>query len=80
MPVQTVEDLYSDAQLRDRGFFVPVEHPELGRSFEYPGAPYQLSETPFALRPSRSRRRADTAECCASGWVSLRSPRTRYLQ
>ncbi|MDP6422398.1 MAG: CoA transferase [SAR202 cluster bacterium] len=49
-PVQNVEDLTKDEQLRDREFFVDVEHPELDRSFKYPGAPYKLSETPWQLR------------------------------
>ena len=30
--------------LRARGFFVEVEHPELGHTVTYPGAPYQFSE------------------------------------
>ena len=49
-PVQTVDDLVKDEQLRDRGYFVDVEHPELERKFTYPGAPYKLSETPWQLR------------------------------
>jgi crotonobetainyl-CoA:carnitine CoA-transferase CaiB-like acyl-CoA transferase len=39
-----------DEQLRDRGYFVEVEHPELDRTFTYPGAPYKLSETPWQLK------------------------------
>ena len=49
-PVQTVADLVEDEQLRDRGYFVDVEHPELGKTIIYPGAPYMLSETPWRLK------------------------------
>lgn len=49
-PVRSPEELMDDEHLRvDRGFFVPVEHPELGRTIEYPGAPYQFSKTPYKI-------------------------------
>jgi len=48
--VRSPDEIVHDEHLRARGFFVSVEHPELGRSFEYAGAPYQFSETPWALR------------------------------
>ena len=32
-----------------RGYFVEVEHPELGRKFRYPGAPYLFSGTPWRV-------------------------------
>lgn len=49
-PVHTPRDLLQHPQLRARGFFVPLEHPELGETLLYPGAPYRLSETPWQLR------------------------------
>lgn len=49
-PVNTLEDLFSDPHLIDRGFFVPLEHPELGETFIYPGAPMKMEETPWRLR------------------------------
>jgi len=48
--VRSPDEIVEDQHLRARGFFVDLEHPELGRSFEYAGAPYQFSETPWALR------------------------------
>ena len=33
----------------ERGFFVEVEHPELGRKFRYPGAPYLFNGTPWRV-------------------------------
>ena len=47
--VQPPEALLSDEQLAARGFFVEVEHPELGRSFRYPGAPYLFGATPWRV-------------------------------
>ena len=44
--LNTLEDLFTDPHLISRDFFVDVEHPELGATFRYPGAPYKLRETP----------------------------------
>ena len=38
--VRSPEELFEDEQLQARGYFVPVEHQELGRTFQYAGAPY----------------------------------------
>jgi crotonobetainyl-CoA:carnitine CoA-transferase CaiB-like acyl-CoA transferase len=48
-PVNTPGDLVDSPQLQARGFFVDVEHPELGTSVRYPGAPYALSATPWRI-------------------------------
>jgi benzylsuccinate CoA-transferase BbsE subunit len=44
-----LDELESDEQLAARGYFVEVEHPELGRKFRYPGAPCILSATPWRV-------------------------------
>jgi crotonobetainyl-CoA:carnitine CoA-transferase CaiB-like acyl-CoA transferase len=44
--VATPEDLVNSTQLKERGFFVDVEHPVAG-TLTYPGAPYKMSETPW---------------------------------
>lgn len=49
-PVRWPEDNYSDPHWHDRGFFAEVEHPELGRTVSYPGAPYRLTRSPWQLR------------------------------
>ena len=49
VPVQTVEDLVASPQLAALGYFVDVEHPELGATLKYPGAPYQVQETPWRI-------------------------------
>jgi crotonobetainyl-CoA:carnitine CoA-transferase CaiB-like acyl-CoA transferase len=48
--VSTPEDITKNPQLQYRQWLTPVEHPDLGASLEYPGAPYRLSETPWAIR------------------------------
>jgi crotonobetainyl-CoA:carnitine CoA-transferase CaiB-like acyl-CoA transferase len=45
-----VRDLLEHPQLLARSFFQLLEHPELGETLSYPGAPYQLRETPWQLR------------------------------
>jgi len=39
----------SAADRMARGFAVEVEHPELGASFTYPGAPYVFEKTPWRI-------------------------------
>ena len=47
--VRKPEDLFDDEQLLSRGYFHEVEHPELGRTFRYPGAPYLFSGSPWRV-------------------------------
>ena len=47
--LNTTEDLFADRQLRARGYFVEIDHPETGPR-EYPGAQFKLSETPASIR------------------------------
>ena len=52
-PVSNASTLVQNAQLIARGFFVDVLHPATGRSLRMPGAPYQLSATPWRIgRPA----------------------------
>jgi crotonobetainyl-CoA:carnitine CoA-transferase CaiB-like acyl-CoA transferase len=44
------EALRHAPQLQQRGFFTPVRHEELGKTFTYPGAPYVFSRTPWRIR------------------------------
>jgi crotonobetainyl-CoA:carnitine CoA-transferase CaiB-like acyl-CoA transferase len=41
--------LFEDEQLRARGYFASVDHPELGRCIRYPGAPYLFSDSPWRV-------------------------------
>jgi crotonobetainyl-CoA:carnitine CoA-transferase CaiB-like acyl-CoA transferase len=47
--VRSPEALFEDEQLSARGYFVTVEHPELGRTFRYPGAPYLFNGSPWRV-------------------------------
>jgi crotonobetainyl-CoA:carnitine CoA-transferase CaiB-like acyl-CoA transferase len=46
-PVQNISELVHDPHLKERQFFVEVEHPIMGK-VTLPGAPYKFSETPLA--------------------------------
>jgi crotonobetainyl-CoA:carnitine CoA-transferase CaiB-like acyl-CoA transferase len=48
--VMPPEAQHANEQLAARGFYVPVEHPELGVTILYPGAPYLFGATPWAIR------------------------------
>ena len=50
VPAQNAQDLVESPQLDALGFFTDVEHPELGRTIKYPGAPnYHISDTPWRI-------------------------------
>ena len=53
-PVLSAAAAFQDPQLRDRGFFEPLTHPEAG-THEYPGVLWKMSHTPAHLR---------TPPCC----------------
>jgi crotonobetainyl-CoA:carnitine CoA-transferase CaiB-like acyl-CoA transferase len=48
-PVYTPEDLLHDPHYQARAFFVPLDDPDAG-PLTLPGAPFQLSATPWRLR------------------------------
>jgi crotonobetainyl-CoA:carnitine CoA-transferase CaiB-like acyl-CoA transferase len=49
-PVVTASEVLDNEQLWDRGFFSEVYDTERDVSLVYPGAPYKLSRSPWALR------------------------------
>lgn len=50
--VNSPQDLANSPQLRFRGFFVEIDHPETGK-IKYPAVPYHFSKTPWAVeRPA----------------------------
>jgi len=44
-----MDEIIDDPHLRDRGFFVEVEHPELGRRFIYPGPAAIYNGSPWRI-------------------------------
>jgi benzylsuccinate CoA-transferase BbsE subunit len=47
--VRSLDDILDDPHLHDRGFFIEVEHAELGQRFIYPGAAAIYSDSPWRL-------------------------------
>jgi benzylsuccinate CoA-transferase BbsE subunit len=47
--VRAAEDLAEDVHLADRGFWKTVDHPELGRSFVYPGEAAIFNGSPWRI-------------------------------
>jgi crotonobetainyl-CoA:carnitine CoA-transferase CaiB-like acyl-CoA transferase len=43
------EEAFEDEHFRARGFQVEVTHDDLGKTFRYPGAPYKLPASPWAI-------------------------------
>jgi crotonobetainyl-CoA:carnitine CoA-transferase CaiB-like acyl-CoA transferase len=52
-PVRSPDESLDDPHLHDRGFWIPVRHPELEREFLYAGGPFIAPGCPwrFARRP-----------------------------
>ncbi len=48
--IYSPEEVIEDPHFKARDFPVEVEHPELGRSFTYPGAPYRFTKSPWEIR------------------------------
>jgi len=49
-PLYTPEDIAKDKQLEERGYWTPVEHPELGETLTYPGVAVKASLTPLQIK------------------------------
>ena len=47
--IRTMDEIVDDPHLADRGFFVDVEHPELERSFVYPGSAAIYNGSPWRI-------------------------------
>ena len=47
--IRAPDDLVDDGHLNDRGFWTPVEHPELGETFTYPGPAGIYNGSPWSI-------------------------------
>jgi crotonobetainyl-CoA:carnitine CoA-transferase CaiB-like acyl-CoA transferase len=47
--IRSMDEILHDEHLQDRGFFVEVEHPELRRSFIYPGPAAIYNKSPWRI-------------------------------
>lgn len=68
-PVQNSEDLWRDVQLRSRGCFIDVLHPDIG-SIEYPEGPNRLSKTPGRVQ-RRGPRLGEHTRTVLTEWLGL---------
>ncbi|MDG2306746.1 MAG: CoA transferase [Candidatus Binatia bacterium] len=68
MPVGVIyapEEAFEDEHFRARGFQVEVDHPDLQRSFRYPGAPYAFEKSPWRIARRAPLLSEHTAEVLA---------------
>ncbi len=47
--VTSIPELVDSPQLKERDFWVEVEHPEIGKQYKFPGAPCRLSRSPWQI-------------------------------
>ncbi|HET7737501.1 MAG TPA: CoA transferase [Tepidiformaceae bacterium] len=63
-PLYTMDDVFTDPSLRERGFFVKTFKEGIGE-FELPGRPFLMSESPWELRRAAPTLGQHTAEVLA---------------
>jgi benzylsuccinate CoA-transferase BbsF subunit len=64
-PSMSNKDLTEDPHLRERGYLVELEHPEIGKRI-HAGIPWRMSGTPCAVRSAAPMRGVDTEEVLKS--------------
>ncbi|MGH7935146.1 MAG: CaiB/BaiF CoA transferase family protein [Candidatus Binataceae bacterium] len=64
-PSMSNKDLAEDPHLRERGYLVQLEHPEVGKRI-HAGIPWKMSETPCEVRAAAPLRGANTDEVLKS--------------
>jgi crotonobetainyl-CoA:carnitine CoA-transferase CaiB-like acyl-CoA transferase len=47
--IYSPDEVVEDRHFLERGWPTPVEHPELGETFIYPGAPYRMPASPWQI-------------------------------
>jgi crotonobetainyl-CoA:carnitine CoA-transferase CaiB-like acyl-CoA transferase len=60
--IYSPEEAMEDPHFKARGFPVQVEHPEFGKTFTYPGAPYAMQKGQWAINRRAPLLGEDTAE------------------
>jgi crotonobetainyl-CoA:carnitine CoA-transferase CaiB-like acyl-CoA transferase len=78
-PVQSPRDLAECEQLATREFWTPVRHEDIDATFDYPGAPWKLSATPWAQR-GRAPRIGEHNEDVYCGLLGLEPAELRRLK
>ena len=70
--VRPPEALLHDAHLAARGFFVPIEHPDLGSAVPYPGAPFIMHDSPWHV--ARAPRLGEHTATAGESWRAASRP------
>jgi crotonobetainyl-CoA:carnitine CoA-transferase CaiB-like acyl-CoA transferase len=65
MPTLTNKDLTLDGHLRERGFLIELEHPEVGKR-THAGVPWRMSATPCTVRRAAPMLGEDTDQVLTS--------------
>jgi benzylsuccinate CoA-transferase BbsE subunit len=66
--VRAPEALLDDPHLAAREFFVPIEHPDLGVTIPYPGAPFHMGDSPW--RVTRPPKLGEHTDVVLREWTS----------
>ena len=69
--IRAPEEVADDAHLRARGHFVELDHPELGRTVTYPGAPFVAHASPWRMARRPPLLGEHTAEVAREWGVDL---------
>jgi formyl-CoA transferase len=65
MPTLTNKDLALDGHLRERGFLIELDHPEVGKR-THAGVPWSMSATPCKVRRAAPMLGEDTDQVLTS--------------
>ncbi len=76
--VRTPEELVDEGHLNDRGFWVDVPHPELGKTFKYPGPAGIYNGSPWRIS-SRAPLTGEHNEEIFCGELALEKAQLAYL-
>ncbi len=68
--VYSPEEAFEDEHFIARGFQQPLEHPELGETFRYPGAPYRFEKSRWTLSRRAPLLGEHTEEVLAEAGIS----------
>jgi benzylsuccinate CoA-transferase BbsE subunit len=49
--VSSIQDVVNNPQLNDRGFFTEATDAATGKTYKFPGAPFQMSQSPLTINP-----------------------------
>jgi crotonobetainyl-CoA:carnitine CoA-transferase CaiB-like acyl-CoA transferase len=71
VPTDSAAGVVGSPHLRARGFFVEVEHEELGATVTYPGPPFRMPESPWRIS-RRAPRIGEHNREVYQGWLGMR--------